>query len=188
MDQITGNLNVSTACSWQKEKNRRYILVTYCHYNDVIMGVIASQITCLTIVYSIVYSDADQRKHHSSASLAFVRGFPRVPVNSPHTWPVTRKMFPFDDVITWKEDTSDRWTSLPQGHWYRKLFHVKHVCHVAWLVSSGGDAFPFINSPDTDKFNSEKYQLYHLKNFYIWQVLPLQSYSVTCDLWIRRIH
>ena len=61
------------------------------HYNDVIMGTIASQITSLTIVYSIVYSDADQRKHQSSASLAFVRGIPRGPVNSPHKWPVTRK-------------------------------------------------------------------------------------------------
>ena len=69
------------------------------HYNEVIMGVIASQITNLTIVYSAVYSDADQRKHQSSASLAFVRGIHRGPVNSPHKWPVTRKMFPFDDVI-----------------------------------------------------------------------------------------
>ena len=63
------------------------------------MGAIASQITSLTIVYSIVYSNADQRKHQSSASLAFVRGMHRRPVNSPHKWPVTRKMFPFDDVI-----------------------------------------------------------------------------------------
>ena len=47
---------------------------TKLHYNDVIMGAIASQITSLTIVYSTVYSDADQRKHQSSASLAFVRG------------------------------------------------------------------------------------------------------------------
>ena len=70
-----------------------------CHYDDVIMSAIASQITSLTIVYSIVYSDADQRKHQSSASLAFVRGIHRGPVNSPHKWPVTRKMFPFDDVI-----------------------------------------------------------------------------------------
>ena len=69
------------------------------HYNDVIMGSIASQITSLTIVYSTVYSSADQRKHQSSASLAFVRGIHREPVNSPHKWPVTRKMFPFDDVI-----------------------------------------------------------------------------------------
>ena len=63
------------------------------------MSAIASHITSLTIVYSIVYSDADQRKHQSSASLAFVRGIHRGPVNSPHKWPVTRKMFPFDDVI-----------------------------------------------------------------------------------------
>ena len=47
------------------------------HYNDVIMGAIASQITSLTFVCPIVYSDADQRKHQSSASLAFVRGIPR---------------------------------------------------------------------------------------------------------------
>ena len=69
------------------------------HYHDVIMGAIASQIASLTIVCSIVYSDADQRKHQSSASLAFVRAIHRGPVNSPPKWPVTRKMFPFDDVI-----------------------------------------------------------------------------------------
>ena len=61
------------------------------HYNDVIMGTIAFQITSLTIVYSIVYSDADQRKHQSSASLAFVREIHREPLNSPHKWPVMRK-------------------------------------------------------------------------------------------------
>ena len=71
----------------------------YPHYHDVIMGPIASQITSLTIVYSTVYSDADQRKYQCSASLAFVWGFNRRPVNSSHKWPVTRKMFSFDDVI-----------------------------------------------------------------------------------------
>ena len=76
-----------------------WLTVWWLHYNDVIMGAIAAQITSLTIVYSIVYSDADQRKHQSSASLAFVRRIHRGPVNSPHKWPVTRKMFPFDDVI-----------------------------------------------------------------------------------------
>ena len=58
------------------------------------MGAMTSQITSLASVYSTVYSGADQSKHQSSASLAFVS-----PVNSPHKWPVTRKMFPFDDVI-----------------------------------------------------------------------------------------
>ena len=63
------------------------------------MGVIAYQITSLTVVYSMIYTDADQRKYQSSASLAFVRGIHRGPVNSPHKWPVTRKMLPYDDVI-----------------------------------------------------------------------------------------
>ena len=65
----------------------------------VIMGAIAPQITSFTIVYSTVYPDADQIKHQSSASLAFVRGIHRGPLNSPHKGPVTRKMFSFDDVI-----------------------------------------------------------------------------------------
>ena len=63
------------------------------------MGAIASQITSLTIVYSTVYLDADQRKHKSSASLSFVRWIHRGPVKSPYKGPVTRKMFSFDGVI-----------------------------------------------------------------------------------------
>ena len=47
------------------------------HYIDVIMTIIASQITSLTVVYSTVYSDADQSKHQSSASLTFVWGIHR---------------------------------------------------------------------------------------------------------------
>ena len=69
------------------------------HYCDAVMGTVASQITSLTIVYTTVYSDADQSKHQSSASLAFMWGIHRGPVNSPHKWPVTRKMLQFDDVI-----------------------------------------------------------------------------------------
>ena len=63
------------------------------------MGAMASQITSLAIVYPIVYSGADERKYQSSASPSFVRGIHRWPMNSPHQGPVTRKMFPFDDVI-----------------------------------------------------------------------------------------
>ena len=75
------------------------IATTRMQYSDVIMGAMAPQNISLTIVYSTVYSGANQRKHQSSASLTFVRGIPRSLVNSPHKWPVTRKMFPFDDVI-----------------------------------------------------------------------------------------
>ena len=63
------------------------------HYSDVIMGSISSQIISLTIVYSSVYSGADQRKHQNSASLPFVRGIHQRPVNFPHEGPVTRKCF-----------------------------------------------------------------------------------------------
>ena len=83
----------------EKEQEGNVPMEFCAYYTDVIMGAIASQITSLTIVYSTVYTDADQRKHRSSASLAFVRGIHRGPVNSPHKWPVTRKMFPFHDVI-----------------------------------------------------------------------------------------
>ena len=69
------------------------------HYSDVIMSTMASQITSLSIVCTTVCSGADQRKHQSSTSLAFVRGIHRWPVNSPHKWPVTWKMFPFDDFV-----------------------------------------------------------------------------------------
>ena len=68
------------------------------HYSDVIMSVMASQITGVSFVYSTVCSGAVQRET-SKLRLAFVGGIHRWPVNSPHKWPVTRKMFPFDDVI-----------------------------------------------------------------------------------------
>ena len=93
---------------------------TFSHYSDVIMGAIASLITNLTTVYSTVYSDADQRKHQSHASLAFVWGIHRGPMNSPHKWPVTRKMFPFDDVIIY--------TIIAIFKSF-KLYYVRHSAH-----------------------------------------------------------
>ena len=71
------------------------------------MGATASQITSLPIVYSTVYSDADQRKHQSSASLAFVRGIHRGPVNSPAQMASNAEMLPFDDVIKWEHYVVD---------------------------------------------------------------------------------
>ena len=111
----------------------------------------ASQITSLTIVYPTVYSAADQRKHQNSASLAFVRGIHRSPVNSPHKWPVTRKMFPFDDVImdifpAVAAYTSQNITATQfQWNWYKLLITPMvpippdrpavwpHYQHLSWL-------------------------------------------------------
>ena len=84
------------------------------------MSSMASQITSLTIVYSAFYSRADQRKHQSSASLPFVWGIHRRPVNSPDKRPVTRKMFPFDDIIMENRDTS--FTGQVGCSWF--VFHV----------------------------------------------------------------
>ena len=75
-------------------KNKELITLQW-HYN----GHVGVSITSLTIAYSTVYPDADQRKYESTASHAFVRGIHRWPVNSSNKWPVTRRRFPFDDVI-----------------------------------------------------------------------------------------
>ena len=90
---VPGNIFLYTSSYF----NRPHMYIF--HYCDAIMGANASQITSLTVVYSTVYWRSDQRTHQSSPSLAFVRGIHRWPVNSPHKWPVTRKMFPFHDVI-----------------------------------------------------------------------------------------
>ena len=90
--------------SWRADLARKRLVS---HYSNVIMGAMAYRITSPTIVYSTVYSGANKRKHESSASLAFVRGIPWWPVNSLHKGPVTRKMFPFDDVIMPPQETLD---------------------------------------------------------------------------------
>ena len=99
------------------------------HYNDVVMGAIASQIASRTFVYSNVYSDADQSKHQSSASLAFVRGIHRGPGKSPHKWPVTRKIFPFDDVIM---RCSCDLTCISHGRYHDCI----NLVHVEWAALS----------------------------------------------------
>ena len=101
-----------------------------------------SQITSLTIVYSAVYSGAYQRKHQSSASLAFVRGIHRWPVNSPHKWPVTRKMFPFDNVIMGPQDYKILIiTSIPLGTWWYS-YHQERI-KFDWRRASPESAFLF---------------------------------------------
>ena len=89
----------------------------------------ASQITSPTSVCSTIYSGTDQRKHQSSASLAFVRGIHRWLVNSPHKGPVTRKMFPFGDVIM-----ASKWNS----HW-------KARCYSDYSINKQQISYIFVN-------------------------------------------
>ena len=120
------------------------------------MSTMASKITSLAIVYATFYSSADQRKYQSSASLAFVCGIHRWPVNSPHKRPVTWKMFPFDDVIMENLDSVQWWkrthllfksiavTSGHQGWWLlklcslisslRKFWFIKYTCQVLQIT------------------------------------------------------
>ena len=96
------------------------------------------------------------KKNQSSASLAFVWGIHRGPVNSPHKWPVTRKMCPFDDVIMcnivwWKWSSHGdycRNRPIPNHRkaWFVRVHtffrctlsyaHLKTICHtLKWLDS-----------------------------------------------------
>ena len=115
------------------------------HYHDVIMGAIASQITSLASVDSAVKLGIYQRKHQSSASLAFVRGIHRRPVNSPQKGPVPREMFPFDDVIMVTKGADIRssmlltkWTSLTTRYrhsmqiYVRCKYYVNYGNYIEW--------------------------------------------------------
>ena len=80
-------------------------------------------------VCSTFCSGANQREHQSSASLASVRGIHRWPLNSPHKGPVTRKMFPFDDVIV---NTHQIRSELPTWHDMHKI--VTWLTHWGWVT------------------------------------------------------
>ena len=97
------------------------------HNNDIIMGMVASHITSLTIVYSIVLSGPDQRKHQNS--LDCVREIHRWPVNSPQKGPVTRKTFPFHDIILKHMATWILWNKQEQC-WQQQ----QRYMHILWKL------------------------------------------------------
>ena len=116
-------------------KHFRQLSHSWERYNNVIMGAIASQVTSHTIVYSTVYSDADQIKHQSSVSLAFVRGIHRGPVNSPHKWPETQKMSSVHDVIM---KIIDRVIKAPHCILYAMPHYLVRSPHLWWASLHGG--------------------------------------------------
>ena len=90
-------------CSWQLTYTQIRTLYQV-HYNDVIMTTVASQITSITVVYSIVYSGADQRKHQSSASLAFVWGIHRT-----GEFPAQMASYKENVSIWWRHHGWEKW-------------------------------------------------------------------------------
>ena len=103
----------------------------YNHYTDVIMSAMACQITGISLAYWTVYSDENQRKRQSSASLALLRGIHRWPVNSQHKRPVTLKMFPLDDVIT--NDFLYYWLFIILQGWCPKCRKFPFVFTSCWV-------------------------------------------------------
>ena len=107
------------------------------HYSDIIMGAMASQITTVSIVYSTVCWVPDQRKHQNSASLAFVRGIHRWPVNSPYKGPVTRKMS-FDGVIMCESHFINEFIpSVLTYAFLHKNISIVEICVMTDWLSSG---------------------------------------------------
>ena len=165
------------------------LLMTMCHYQnsstrpspappifycDVIMSTMASQITCLAIVYSSIYSGADQRKHQSSASLAFVRGIHRWPVNSPHKGPVTRKCF---HLMT----SSCKWLThrgpvtgscQAPSHYLKQCWHCQFVKYT-YFVSILFQIHKFSSKKIHFNMSSAKYQWFCIDlEYWYYRYLP----------------
>ena len=85
---------------------------------------------------------ADQRKHQSSASLALGRGIHRWPVNSPHKWPVTRKMLPFDDVIMFKLPANAMTTAIRSATYVAAMSVYVSKLGIKWINSSINKVLP----------------------------------------------
>ena len=114
------------------------------------MSVMVSQITDDSILYLTVCSGADQRRHQSSTSLAFVRGIHRWPVNSPHKGPVTREMFPFDDANMY-------WHSLSGFAYKQPLFQVWYtVTNSRCVTGPGKSHHPAVQGPSKSELKRNR--------------------------------
>ena len=158
------------------------------------MGAMASQITNLAIVYSTVYSGSDQRKHQSSASLAFVRGTHRWPVNSPHKGPVMLKMFPFDDVIMVTRGANLTNENKVLGRWIPNIcvsqFHFYKIQHHKITISTAYSNMLFIWYSVVFYHKPAGLFSRNVRNvFSVSIILPYwdKSYSWNISLWNTRI-
>ena len=142
------------------------------------MGAMASQIASVSILYSTVCSGTNQRKHQSPASLAFLRGVRRWPVDPPHKGPVTRKMYPFYDVIIIYRQLSWEGTQccyqyiisyiracltpsllhrkLPPSEMYPKIMEIKTRSNLTMMTSSNGNIFR-VSGPLRGEFTGHRW-------------------------------
>ena len=136
------------------------------------MGAIATQITSLMVVYSTVYSDADQGKHQSSASLAFVWGIHRGPVNSPHKWPVTRKCFHLMTSSWYLRIKCEISANIYNDIWERNVYYkstpareiLRKTCNVVIGAVAGDGTAPRDVRPSAGAVTTTKY---HFKGIFV---------------------
>ena len=120
------------------------------------------------------YCVQSRLKHQSSASLAFVRGLHRWPVNSPHKWPITRKIFPFDDLIMWYIDISlFVWSLVDSRHFqkwggkaevYRRTIFNAISFHVKWMIRLYMQVLTIVQEPKWGPGNVWEYK-------FLWLIL-----------------
>ena len=103
------------------------------HFSAVIMRAMTSQVIGASIVYSDFCPGAYQRKLQSFTSLDFVTGIHRWPMNSPRQGPVTRKMFPFDDIIM---------NSLDFCRSNIHIYFIRRHCFYFCLIQTSGKFVP----------------------------------------------
>ena len=131
----------------------------------------ASQITSPTIVYSTVYSGADQRKHHSSASLNIVRGIQQWPMNSPHKWPELGIWFHLMTSSWWKRAVRVLLLSI----WYYCMLQINWKLHINVIWKSG---VAILVSHNAESASSEiRFSLH--RHFVIYVPGPLKNINIS---------
>ena len=134
------------------------------------MGGMASQITSLIIVYSTIYSGANQRKHQSSTSLAFVRWIHRWPGNSLHKWPVTQKMFPCYDIIM-----HESFGSLENAYELLNLGALKFHLYIRYLSFTAWVRYFVWNFKGTHQHSTQNFSHTYRK---IWFYTKFENQSI----------
>ena len=155
----------------------------------VIMNARSSQISSLTIVYLTVYSRRRWKKTSKLASLAFVWGIHRWPVYSPHRRPVTRKIFPFDDVTMCFQETCHCCYNI----YHRKSFEYFVTGYFQLLVLPFSEVTPkkrciheiiiCLRSFDHHNINKSNWSGDKLKHFFFheYQSELVHSWWVCCN-------
>ena len=196
------NENTSTCVVWVlvvRQETPMICHVGWYHHSDVIMSAMTSQTSGVSVIYSIVCSGENQRNHQSSASLPFVRGIHRPPVNSLHKGPVTWKTFPFDYVIM--KDEEGAWEIYATGmQGFGSWYHIqRNHSFMALVIAMKTHRCVFFGPSLSDKTSLSHPVLiqtrvavwYQQANFFNWSLLKYvalqichssnaRAYIVTC--------